>query len=353
MTIAQATRVPGASTGGAVRSGRPVGRLADGTPYWAAVGRMEIDGDRVRCHLCGRWFLSVASHLRVHGWAKSDYVAAFGLELGNSLAGEATRKRRSAALTARQAVEPAIQRAQDAARARSSSGALTMAARLAARGRAHPSERRAKTLAALARISRTARAEGSRRRAERHRQRIASVSADRFGFDDFVGYVVDRLGHGMSLAAISREAGLHKDWVSRQLPALAPDIARTRRSLRPHVGDARLRPVALSFGFADSAAYLRCRHVEEHRSVAAIAAEAGVSRWTVVAVLRHHGIEPVPHATKRHLAERRSQAVAESLGFDSLADYVAARRVRGEAWSSMVTESGVPETTLRRHGRLR
>jgi len=47
---------------------------------------------------------------------------AFGLELNNPLSGEATRKRRAAALTARQAVEPAIQQAQAAARERARSG---------------------------------------------------------------------------------------------------------------------------------------------------------------------------------------------------------------------------------------
>src|SRR5262249_40597544 len=88
-----------------------LGVLADGTRYYSPLGRLLVDGDRVCCHLCGRWYLSVASHLRSHGWAKADYIAAFGLELGNPLAGEATHKRRSAALTARQAIEPAIQQA--------------------------------------------------------------------------------------------------------------------------------------------------------------------------------------------------------------------------------------------------
>jgi len=43
----------------------PVGRLPDGTAHYVPVGRVLADGDRVCCHLCGRWFLSVASHLPV------------------------------------------------------------------------------------------------------------------------------------------------------------------------------------------------------------------------------------------------------------------------------------------------
>jgi hypothetical protein len=36
------------------RSERPVGHLEDGTPIYAPIGEMLQDGDRVRCHLCGR-----------------------------------------------------------------------------------------------------------------------------------------------------------------------------------------------------------------------------------------------------------------------------------------------------------
>ncbi|WP_327006083.1 hypothetical protein OHA72_01565 [Dactylosporangium sp. NBC_01737] len=100
----------------------------------APIGQMLTDGERVRCHLCGQWFLSVASHIRVHGWSKADYIAEFGLELGNPLSGPLTRKRRSAALLARR-IEPAIRHAQQRALTRSRSGALAMAAAEAARGR--------------------------------------------------------------------------------------------------------------------------------------------------------------------------------------------------------------------------
>ncbi|MER7009486.1 MucR family transcriptional regulator [Dactylosporangium sp. NPDC000555] len=322
-----------------------VGRLADGTPHYAPVGVLLAEDDRVCCHLCGRWFLSVASHLRYHGWTKTAYIAAFGLELGNPLSGPATSKRRSEALGARHA-EPAIVGARLAARERAGNGALTEAAARAAQGRPHPAERRAKTLAALAGVDPAARAEGNRRRAEgnrrrgeRHRERIATEVAARFGFATFEEYLAARVRAGLSMAAISREAGLHKDWVCRHAPV----------TQRPAPGEARLGPVARALGHAGVGAYLRAVHIEQHRTVAAIALEAGVSRWTVLAALRHHGIEPAAHAAMRHAAEARGRSAARALGFASIGAFVAARRAEGAPWSALAAESGIAPTSLRRY----
>jgi len=107
-----------------------------------------------------------------------------------------------------------------------------------------------------------------------------------------------RVRAGLSMAAISREAGLHKDWVSRYAPV--PD--------RPPPGESRLGPVARALGHDGVADYLKAAHLGQHRTVAAIALEAGVSRWTVLAALRHHGIEVTPHATKRHQRIARAAA---------------------------------------------
>ncbi|MEV4132792.1 hypothetical protein AB0J72_11590 [Dactylosporangium sp. NPDC049742] len=327
------------------------GHLDDGTPFHAPVGVMlsEGDGDRVCCHLCGRWYLSVASHLRVHGWTKAAYIAAFGLEVGNPLAGRRTRQRRAEALRARQYRDPAVQRAQAAARVRARSGALTVAAAEAARGRPHPQERLVKTLAALSAIRPAARAEGNRQRSEQHLSEVSAKVAAQFGFASFAGYVRDRLASGRSLAAISREAGLHKDWLSRHLPAIAPDLAAQRTRIRAHPGDARLLPAARAAGHADVGAYLRHRHLRQHRTVAAIAAEAGVTRWSVLAAMERHGVAAVPHATKRHRAASRSSSAAAPLGFTSVAAYAAHRRAEGATWRALAAESGLPESTLQRH----
>ncbi len=60
----------------------PPDRL-DGIPFYGVVGEMRVDveADRVQCHLCGGWFRKVAgTHLtRVHGWSVEEYRDAFRL----------------------------------------------------------------------------------------------------------------------------------------------------------------------------------------------------------------------------------------------------------------------------------
>jgi len=64
--------------------------LPDGTPSYAPVGTVVRDGQKVMCHLCGRWFRSVLAHLRTHGWDGLTYRAAFGLERTEPLEGDPT-----------------------------------------------------------------------------------------------------------------------------------------------------------------------------------------------------------------------------------------------------------------------
>jgi hypothetical protein len=65
-----------------VKSPPVVGRLEDGTPYFAPMGELVLDParERVRCHLCGGWYRALApTHLRFHGWDHRQYKAAIGL----------------------------------------------------------------------------------------------------------------------------------------------------------------------------------------------------------------------------------------------------------------------------------
>jgi transposase-like protein len=78
---------------------RPVGVLADGTAYFASLGRLEFvdDGRRVVCHLCATPFrLLSTSHLRRHGWTPSEYREAFGLNRGTPLCAPEESERRRA-----------------------------------------------------------------------------------------------------------------------------------------------------------------------------------------------------------------------------------------------------------------
>jgi lambda repressor-like predicted transcriptional regulator len=326
---------------------RIAGWLADGTAHFAPVGQLALDGDRACCHLCGNWYLSVGSHLRVHGWTKDEYVAAFGLERGNPLAGPATAKRRAAALIARSVTEPAVQQAQLRARDRARSGELAALARTANTARPHPPERRGKTLAALARVRPEARAAGTARHARRQLREQGAEIAARFGFAELRDYVRDRRRRGLSLAAMSREAGVHKDWFSRHLPALAPEVDGPGAG-RPATVDAAWQSIVAALGFDTLGAYLACRHVEQHRTVTAIAREAGRSRAAVVAAMARHGVAVTAHSRSRRTGEEREERAARLLGADSLGAHVDARRSAGASWALLAAECGLPASTLRR-----
>ena len=326
------------------------GVLEDGTPYYAPVGEVVDDGSRVVCHLCGRALRSVTAHLRVHGWTKQQYCETFGLERGQSLEGAATRKLRAATFTARLVFDAAVREGAAAGRGRARSGELARAAAAAARGRPVPEQRRRKSARVLAATPRAALARANRDRADRYLAARAADVARGHGYPDIRAYVVARSGAGASLAAISREAGLDKDWLSRHLRRVDPAAADAAGRQRGRRHDARWLPVVRALGFADLASYLTDRHLNRHQSVNAIAAEAGVSHQAVTAALRRHGLRVTGHAAKRHAADQRAAAVAAGLGHATIAGYVSQRRAAGWTWKAISAESGQPPTWLRRHG---
>jgi hypothetical protein len=78
-----------------------LGRLADGTPYFAPLGELpyDPDEDKLQCHLCGDWFRLVgAGHLRWHGWTLDEYREAFHLlkKTSTAAAGVTDKLRRNA-----------------------------------------------------------------------------------------------------------------------------------------------------------------------------------------------------------------------------------------------------------------
>ena len=326
----------------------PVGMLADGTAYYAPIGEVVVSGALVTCHLCGRSLRSVAAHLRAHGWTKLAYCEAFGLERGQPLEGAETRKLRAAALTSRLVFEPAMRQGSAAGRDRARTGDLTRDAVRAARGRRMPEQRRRKALAALATIPAPVVAQANRDRASRHLSDVAAAVASRHGYPDLGSYVLARIEQGASLAAISREAGLNKDWLSRHLACVDPVAAEAVRRRRPHRLDARWQPALTRLGFPDVASYLRERHLVQHWTVNAIATEAGLTHHTVEAALRRSGLARTAHAAKRHQAHQRAAQVAGRLGFDSMADYLASRRAAGWTWHAMAAECAQPPSWLRR-----
>lgn len=346
-----------AGTGAGREAGRRPGRLirpvvdvlADGTACYAPIGEVAIDGPFVICHLCGRSFRSVAAHLASHGWSKRQYCAAFGLELSQPLEGDQTRKLRAAALTARLLFDPAIREGSAAGRARARSGELAKDAATAATGRPFPEQRRRKvSRVRTARPSAVA-AKANRDRADRRLADVAMAAARQRGYAAIGAYVADRRRAGLSLAAISKEAGLHKDWLSRHLHRVDPAAATAARQRPSQAADLIVEAPVARLGYPGVTACLLERHRDHHQTVNAMAAELGVSRRVVESALRHHGLTQVAHATKRYEAERRAAEVAGHMGYPSVADYVSERRAAGLTWQAIAAESGQPQTWLRRH----
>jgi AraC-like DNA-binding protein len=342
-------RPAAARSGGAIRP--VVGVLADGTAFYAPRGEVVvIDDALVTCHLCGRALRSVTAHLRAHGWTKEVYCEAFGLERGQSLEGPATRKLRAAALAARLVFDPAIREGSAAGLDRARAGDLARDAAAAARGRALPEQRRRKALRALAAIPSARVAAANSARARRRLAEVAAAAARRAGYPDIGALVLARVAEGASLAAISREAGLHKDWLSRHLGDLDPAAAgAVRRGGRAQARwDVPWQPALRRLGFPDVADYLRERHIVQHRTVNAIAAEVGLSHHAVASALRRHRLACTAHAAKRHAASKRAAEVAAGLGFAGITDYLGRRRAAGWTWQEIAAESGQPSSWLRR-----
>ena len=82
------------------RNGRPIGKLESGEPYYAPIGRMRYDGDRVQCHLCGRWLKKVGgSHLiAAHGITTAEYREMFHLYTSTSTIAPETAERKRASM---------------------------------------------------------------------------------------------------------------------------------------------------------------------------------------------------------------------------------------------------------------
>jgi ROS/MUCR transcriptional regulator protein len=331
---------------------RVVGVLADGTPYYAPIGEIISDGITVTCHLCGRPLKSVAAHLRAHGWTKAAYCETFGLERGQPLEGQETRKRRAASFAPRLIFDPAIRAGSAAGRQRAAAGELSKDAARASTGRPLPEQRRRKAARVAAAASSEATAQANRDRAARHRTEVAArVVSDR-GYPTLGAYVLARVAAGASLAAISREAGLHKDWLNRHLAEVDPAVAAAVRPGPAGRDGSRWLHAVTALGFADVPSYLRDRHLVRHQTASAIGGEIGMSNHAVAAALTRHGLARTVHAGKRTAARERAAQVAAALGVDSVPRYAAERRAAGWTWQAIAAECGQPPSWLRRQAAL-
>lgn len=84
------------------RAATPLGRLVTGDEFYAPIGRMNYDGDRVQCHLCGRWLKMVGGvHLlSAHDLTLDEYRDMFQLHKNVSPAAPQTSERKRSTMLA-------------------------------------------------------------------------------------------------------------------------------------------------------------------------------------------------------------------------------------------------------------
>ena len=209
--------------------------LPDGIGLHAPIGRLvrHPTTDEVCCHVCGRWFVALGSHVRVHGYSASSYRSTMGLA-------------RTAPLTARDLSARISQRQSD--RYRTSEDlreAMRMGHTLARDGALAERVRNSRPFRAQAVAIRTAalvagRATmAARRRADRDllvtsagafslddflRTRQARVAladakaAERVGTDDLREWLAARRADGCTLEHLARSTGRSIPWVRSRLP---------------------------------------------------------------------------------------------------------------------------------------
>jgi len=105
---------------------------------------------------------------------------------------------------------------------------------------------------------------------------VAAEAASSHGYPDIGAFVLARPRAGASLASVSREAGLHEDWMARHLGRVDAAAAELARQHARDRRDAAWLPALRALGYSDVAGYLRDRHLVQHRTVNAIAAEIGL-----------------------------------------------------------------------------
>ncbi|MDP8932138.1 MAG: hypothetical protein M3O70_27110 [Actinomycetota bacterium] len=270
----------------------PIGQLADGTAFYAPIGKRIYDPkrDRVQCHLCGRWFKVVAGrHLARHpGWTRNRYYETFGLVGQVGLVRPATSRRLRQVASQRLESDDRIRRGLKLGWQMARSGELSRRASRANRGRVQRPEQ---ILNQRGKSNRT----GAPRRLAAARRRAATLEADTarmVGFESFAEYFADRRSRGWSFGEIARETGRSRRWVAKAANRYEGTQPATVRRAESHARQRlrRLDAGARAVGFPDAGVYLRQRHLVEGRSVNTIVRELRSYHGAVLAALQYYDI---------------------------------------------------------------
>lgn len=231
----------------------------DGTGLHAPAGELVRDAEshRVCCHLCGRWFVLLGAHVRVHGHTPDSYRELTGLCRTRALAAETL----SSSVSTRQRqvydTEPSARKRLAPGQQMARSGQL---ARLAAAKRpastAEPLERRRGRDEQLA-AGRAAQREAEARRLKDNLQALGAA--------DLHGYLRQAYKAGASLALLARTTGLGRRRLRQAMDdaevQLRPTGANTPAGRRSRALTAEAR-AAERLGVVDLHAWLRERRAE-------------------------------------------------------------------------------------------
>ncbi|MCZ3387526.1 MAG: MucR family transcriptional regulator [Actinomycetia bacterium] len=154
------------------------------------------------CHLCGRWFTSLGSHVRAHGTTAERYRADLGLCRREPL----TARHLSSAISARQrqayATRPEVRERFAVGQQMARDGDL---ARLSINGRSADPP----APAALARRRRAL--EAGRDTVAARGEAVRAALIVQYGAPDFATYLRARYGEGASLERLAKDTGLGRD----------------------------------------------------------------------------------------------------------------------------------------------
>lgn len=254
---APATRAPAPSRTGGGRSHSHLWSLPDGTGLHAPHGELVVEPrtGKVCCHLCGRWFVSLAGHIRAHGHTADSYRRTMGLcrtrrliaaELSRSIAARQARAYRDS---------PAVRSRLAAGQELSRTGRLTGLARAAQAGSGSPERTR---------IRRASLQAGRETRAARRREALTR-QLRRLGAASIADHLRREYAAGTSLRELSRTTGLGWASLRRELDAAGVAVRtagatngyRQRERART-AGEAAARRV----GTDDLGGWLRARRAE-------------------------------------------------------------------------------------------
>lgn len=186
--------------------------LPDGTGLHAPPGELLVDDDtgRLACHLCGRWFVSLASHVRAHGHTAATYRATMRLLTTTPLIAASLSHR----IVARQRL--AYERSEDVRDALGHGHELARTGELARRAQvalAQPegrAERRRRRGAALA---------AGRERATADADRRLAARIEALGATDLAGYLRAAHAGGASVDELRSALQVGRTRLRRELAA--------------------------------------------------------------------------------------------------------------------------------------